>query len=556
MNDAVMRGGMLVNGGTAVALALEALGVKRVFAIPSAHNLAIMKALHQRGVIEIVGCRHEQGVVHAADGYARTTGQLAVAIVSTGPGTANAMGGLYEAHFASSPVLLITSQVESRYLGRGRGYVHEAEHQADMLRTTCREVVTVAHAEEIAETVVRLGRSAVSGRPRPVAVEIPTDLQELPEIELDVPALFESAARPVSRPRPSREAVARAAALLADARRPLIWAGGGVIRSGAEKALLEVARKWHAPVLTSREGRGAIAEDHPLSIGAVATVCEMPDYIASCDTLLAVGTRFQQYPTAEWSLRLPNKMVHLDIDQSVIGRSYPATEAICADAVEGLQALAAALPPVATESMPERRKHLAAGQKVVRGLRETLTHRAGPDQFQICTSINRHRPRGAVVVRDATVPAYVWGEGLLTIWRPRTSIRSAAAGIGPGLPLAIGAALASHEHVVLLQGDGGFMLSVGELATAVQHRAPVVICLFNDHGYQMLRNIEATIGDGLQHDVDLAAPDFTALAVAFGAKGYRVTSAAAFDEALAIALTHQGPTLIEVDMTALTPMQP
>ncbi|MER5390133.1 thiamine pyrophosphate-binding protein [Saccharopolyspora sp. NPDC002686] len=541
-------------GGEAVALALEALGVDTVFTIPSAHNLAILKAIHLWTAITVVSCRHEQGVVHAADGYARTAGKLGVGIVSTGPGTANAMGGLFEAQFASSPVLLITSQIESRYLGRGHGYVHEADQQARMLSTLCREVVTVEHADQITETIIRLGRSAVRDRPRPVAVEIPTDLQE--SSALTNARQVSAAAVPIARRQPPPESIDHAVALLESARRPLIWAGGGVIRSRAEDALLRVAERWQAPVLTSREGRGSIPENHPLSLGGVAIAGDVPDYIGSCDAVLAVGTRFQHYPTATWTLPFSKNLVHLDVDQSVIGRNYPVAAAIVADAEAGLRALHAALPEPAGEELVARKEHLEIGRAAVSRARGLLTDRAGPDQLAICESIKRHRPVESVVVRDATVPAYVWGEGLLPILRARTSIRSTAAGIGPGLPLAIGAALAADQHVVLLQGDGGFMLSVGELATAVQLQAPVVICLFNDRGYQMLRNIESRIDDGMQHDVDLATPDFAALAEAFGAKGTRVCSAAAFDAAFVDALGVQGPTLIEIDMSALLPMKP
>ncbi|NBE50202.1 thiamine pyrophosphate-binding protein [Streptomyces boluensis] len=544
-----------VDGGGAVALALEALGVETVFTIPSAHTLAILKAVHQRGRIRVVGCRHEQGVLHAADAYARTTGRLGVAVASTGPGTANTMGGLYEAQYASSPVLLITSQVPTHHLGRGRAYVHEAEQQAAMLRTQCREVVTVTEADTLAETVVRLGRSALSGRPRPVAVEIPTDVQEAYETVVDLEALTAAAARPLPRRTPSADAVARAAELLAGARRPVIWAGGGVIRSeGAPQALRALARHWQAPVITSREGRGAIGEHDPLSLGGSAIDGDMPGYLASCDAMLAVGTRFQQYPTAEWSLRLPERLVHLDADPTVIGRSYPSAQALVGDAEAGLRALYAALPSPDTDVALDRKRHLEEGRQALARTHALVAGRVGTDHTAICRSIEQHRPRRSVVVRDATVPAYAWGETLLPIHHARTSIRSTAAGIGPGLPLAIGAALGSNEPVVVLQGDGGFMLSVGELATAVQHQLPIVICLFNDSGYQMLRTIEARRGDGTLHDVDLRTPDFAALATSFGARGVRVASAPDFDEAFARAPRHHGPTLIDIDMHSLIPI--
>jgi len=452
--------------------------------------------------------------------------------------------------------MLITSQVETRYLGRGFGYVHEADNQVSMLQAVCRDVRTVQRADEIAETIVELGRTAVRGRPRPVAVEIPTDLQEQEGLDIDLTALRAAAARPTPRTRPTADTIEQATTVLAAARRPLIWAGGGVVRSGAEEALRRLAEKWDAPILTSREGRGSIPEDDERSLGAVATAAEMRKFIAECDVVLAVGTRFQQYPTGEWTVPFPARMVHLDVDPSVIGRSYRPEVAVVGDAEVGLEMMIKALPELAADDISSRAAHLDRGRAAAASMRAEQRAKAGRDQLAVCESINLRRPRGGVVVRDATVPAYVWGESLLGIWEPRTSIRSTAAGIGPGLPLAIGASLASGTHVVVLQGDGGFMLSVGELATAVQVQAPVVICLFNDCGYQMLRNIEARIGDGELHDVDLATPSFAQLAEAFGVRSRHVASADAFDAALAEALTMPGPTLIEIDMLALEPMSP
>jgi len=216
--------------------------------------------------------------------------------------------------------------------------------------------------------------------------------------------------------------------------------------------------------------------------------------------MLAVGTRFQQYPTAEWSLPLPHKLIHVDVDPSVVGRNYPVAQSVVADAEAALRALTASLPDPAPDIHRARSEHLCAGREAAEGALSVIVANAGPDHTSICTTINRHRPRDGAVVRDATVPAYVWGESLLSVWEPRTSIRSTAAGIGPGLPLAIGAALATRRHAVLLQGDGGFMLSVGELAT----------------------------------------PDFAALAKSFGAGSHHVRSAAAFESAFVDALAYLG----------------
>lgn len=540
-------------GSEAVAVALEALGVEVVFAIPSAHNIPLLRAIEERGVIRIIGARHEQGVAHAADAYARTTGALGVGIVSGGPGTANTMGGMYEAHFSSSPVMLITSQVESAHLGRGRGYVHEAEEQSGMLATVCREVVTAESADDLAETVLRLARVALTGRPRPVALEVPLDVQTAVIDSLDDESLTRRAALDVRRRVAADDQVSAAVQLMAGAERPVIWAGGGVLRSGATDELLDLARRWNAPVLTSREGRGAISELDELSIGGYATLPPMRDFLAGCDVMLAVGTRFQMYPTAQWTLPFPDALVHLDVDPTVIGRSYSAAVGVVADARTGLSQLAEALKPT-DRGNPARVAHLQTGQAAAAAARDLVAAQAGPDHLRLSRTIAEHRPSDGVLVCDATVPAYVWGDRLLPIVSPRTSIRSAAAGIGPGMALALGAAAASTSHVVLLQGDGGFMLGIGELASAVQARSRIIVCLFDDGGYGMLRDIGATSDLRIRAGYDLVTPDFATVATAFGARGAHVVDPDGFEAAFLSALEHDGPTLIHIDMAAMEPL--
>lgn len=535
-------------GAESIAAALSALGVEAVFTVPSAHNLPLLAAIRARGIRQ-VGCRHEQGAAHAADAWARTRGDLGVVVVSGGPGTANAMGGLYEAHFSSSPVLLLTSQVEQAHLGRGRGYVHEAEQQAAMLRTVCREVVTARAEDDLGATVIRLARAARAGRPRPVALEVPLDLWSATGDFLDDGQLGEYAARPLAVREPDGTDLDRAAQILAQARRPVIWAGGGVIRGDAAAELLALAERWDAPVLTSREGRGAIPESHPRCLGGYATLPPLALWLESCDVMLAVGTRFQMYPTDQWRLPVPAQLVHLDVDPTMPGRSYPAQVSLIGDAGAGLAALTTRLA-AAPDDGGERDVHLTAGRRAAREARDLVAKQCGPDHLRLSRSMAARRPASGVLVCDATIPAYVWGDRLVPIERPRTSIRSAAAGIGPGMAMALGAALASDEHTVLLAGDGGFMLGIAELASAVQAGARVVICLFDDHGYGMLQDIAGPDEPGFS----LATPDFAAAARSFGARADHVADPDSFDEAFARALAHDGPTLIHVDMAGLAPL--
>lgn len=531
-----------LSGGAVVARTLEQLGVTDVFGVASIHNLPIFNAIARRGAIRTVNVRHEQAAVHAADAYSRVTGRLGVAITSTGPGAANSMGGLFEAEFASSPVLTITGQVETRYLGKGWGYIHEAERQQPMLATLTREALTVRQLDEVADTLVHAARTALTGRPRPVAVEIPIDLQFQ---EGQVPPVSWAAPTPQA---PDAGAVTEAARLLQEARRPVLWAGGGVIRSGAEAALAALARRLDIPVVTSVEGRGSLSDDDPLCAGSLTGASAMRQLIESADLVLAVGTHFQMYQTAFWKLRLP-KLVHIDIDPGVFDRRYQAEHTIVADARLALEALVA---EVGAGNVEEGWLH--AAQVACETARETAFGAIGADHRQISDSIRRHLPDDGIIVRDPTIPAYTWADALLPVRRARTSLRSTSRAIGPGLPLAIGAAVGSGTPVVAIHGDGGLMLSLGELATAAQYRLPVTLCVFNDGGYGVLRGIERTTFPGPSHDVDLMTPDFVTLANAMGWTGTAVSSPAEFDTAFAAAVAAGEPNLIEIDMTALTPI--
>jgi acetolactate synthase-1/2/3 large subunit len=533
-----------LTGGEAVYETLRALGVEHVFGIVSVHNIPIYDAILRGGGITPISVRHEQGALHAADGYARTTGKLGVAITSTGPGVTNSMTGLFEAGFASSPVLMITGQIDSAYYGKGKGFLHEAESQLAMLRTITGRTESVRRPEEIADTVLRVAGEVMTGRPRPSAVEIPVDFQYA-RAEFDRPGVdgWPKLA-------PNGEGIERAAELLRGAERPIIWSGGGVLTAEAGDTLTRLAETLNAPVFTSVNGRGAISEEHPLAMGPLPQQPQFAETIEAADVVLAVGTRFQGGATRNWTVKLPGKLIHLDADPGVIGRNYPADVAIIGDAGLGLTALLRAVgePNGGEAAFVER------AQAVRDGVRAQIRQQIGPDYSMIMDTMRELLPPEGPIVRDATVPAYLWGNRAIPIVAPRTSLHSTSAAIGPGLPLAIGAAIGSGKKTALIQGDGGFMLNIGELATAVQHRAPVIVCVFNDRGYGVLRTIQSNTFDGRQTGVELATPDFVMVAKGMGMASEAVHSAAEFRDAFGRAVQAEGPVLLDIDMTKLVPM--
>ena len=551
-----------MTGGEVVHEVLVRAGVTHVFGVVSVHNLPIYDAIERGGRITPVAMRHEQAAVHAADGYARATGRLGVAVTSTGPGAANGLPGLYEAGFASSPVLMITGQADTPNFGKGRGFVHEADNQAAMLAAVCRRVETVRMRQQIAPALMRVIEDILTGRPQPGSIEIPIDLQYAGREVTPAEQAPVAVPAPVQ---PDAAAVDAAAALLAGAVRPLIVAGGGVLRSGgaqrpagASAELRALAELLGAPVLLSANGRGGLADDHPLCLGNLVYHPEIRALREQADVVLAVGTRLQVGSEARNYAALSGKLIHLDADAGVIHRVNPAELAVVADAAAGLAAVTAALAdrgdrgdrPVARERQAWAERARTARATVQARLRDLI----GPDHAAIMEEIRAGAPRATRLVRDSTVPAYLWGNQMLPILEPRTSMHPTAGAIGPGLPLAIGAAVATERRTVLIVGDGGFMLHVGELAVAAQYRLPVTICLFNDRGYGVLRRIEETRFGGRTFGVDLATPDFPALARSMGVDAQAVAGVDQFRTAYRAAMQGDGPVLLDIDLNALHPI--
>jgi acetolactate synthase-1/2/3 large subunit len=530
------------NGGDAVCAALDALGVRTIFGIPSQQNLALYDALRRSGRIRMVGARHEAGAVHAADGYARATGELGVAIVSTGPGTANAVNGLYEAGFASSPVLLITTQVDRVHLGRGRGFIHDADGQSQMLRSVTRRTECVMHGHRIADTIMSVAADILSGRPQPGAVEIPTDLLSAPTtsgvIRIEKPL-------PIA---PDEALIERAVALLDDAKRPLLWVGGGSGSVEAAEAVRALAERLGLPVVSSLNGRGVMPSDHPLFIGSQTHYPAFRTLLEQADAVLAIGTRFQAVATWFWSLPMPPKLIQVDVDPTAIGRNYPAEIGIIGDARLTADALnrktrGGAIDPDFLQLAASVRAALAAD----------TVQRIGVDHAGICDAIARHAPEERVVVCDATMTGTTWGTHRLPANHPRQFMYSTSLAIGPALPLGLGAAIGSGKRAIVVHGDGGIMLSLGELATAVETAAPVTVLVFNNKGYGGLKYLQTAYG--VPHvSVDLHTPDFVGLGTAMGMPSWRVDNVAEFETVFANAMAGDGPNLIEVDITAMAPL--
>ena len=531
----------MITGGDAVYETLKAVGVDCVFGIPSQQNLGLYDALARHGDIRVIGTRHEQGAVHAADGYARATGRLGVAIVSTGPGTANAVSGLYEAGFASSPVLLIPSQVDTPYLGKGRGYIHEADGQSGMLQSVTRCTSQVRYADEISRVMRNVITDILTGRPQPGAVEIPSDLL-LAEVQ-ETSAEF-SYPKAIIADSAILEQVSQR---LASAKRPLLWVGGGCADAADE--VRQLAEQLNCLVVSSINGRGVMPYHHPLYVGCQTHLPAFNKLLAEADLVLAIGTRFQAVASQYWHQPMPRSLIHVDIDHSVIGRNYPVEIAVVADAAMALSGILAGLDQrYCDESF--RRLATLTGED----LSATVSELVGPDHQFIVECINRLRPPECPVIGDATTTVNTWGHYLLAVDSPRLAHYSTGLAIGPALAIALGAAIGTGQKTLAIHGDGGAMLNICELATAVQECAPLVVFVFNDGGYGVLKELQR-ISTGREYAVELHTPDFVALARAMGMPGELVASCEGFESALETALSVDGPYLIEVDLNSLSPIR-
>ncbi|MER7957866.1 thiamine pyrophosphate-binding protein [Streptomyces sp. NPDC096030] len=525
------------NGGDLLVAVLRELGIDTVFGIVSVHNLPLVEAVDRE--LRFVPVRHEASAVNAADAYGRARGSIGCALTSTGTGAGNAAGSLIESLSAGSSVLHVTGQVESEFLGSGRGFIHETKDQLGMLTAVSAYAATVPDTERAGRILREAARAALATPGGPASVEWPIDLQYA--AQSDAPHTLTA---PVL-PSPTGGELGAAGALLASARRPVIWAGGGAVR--ARRELTRLLEATGAALVTSNSGRGAIPEDHGQVVGNFATTPAVRALLADADLLLTVGTHFRSNETADYTLALPAAHIQIDADAAALGRVHPATHPLHGDAGAVLDGLV----PYARQAEDGWTGRVTAVRAEVRA---ALHDGIGP-QAAICDALRAVLPREAVVARDVTIPSSSWGNRLLEIYDPRDNVFPRGGGIGQGLGMGIGAALARPgAPTVVMAGDGGLAVHLGELLTLAQERPRLTLLVFNDGGYGVLRNMQDRYAER-RSGVDLVTPDFAALAHACGLPYLRIAAEEHAEPVLAEAVAADGPVLVEVDLTALGPMK-
>ena len=531
----------IMSGGEALVSSLAREGVEIIFGLPGVQIMEALDALYRQHQVRWVSVRHEQTAAYMAYGYARTTGKVGVALVVPGPGALNTTAAIGTAYATSTPVLLVSGQIESYNLGQRRGALHEVVDQLGMFQTITKSCHRALSVEEIPEAVHQAMHHLKTGRPRPVELEIPWDIMDASaQVEMPEP-------EQILLPQPEPTQIQAAAQLLASASRPLILAGGGVITSDASKELTQLAERLNAPVITTPEGKGAIRGDHPLSLGACYyRFGPAQRTLPQADVILAVGSRLYLPRPAPWAFRQDQKLIQIDVDAEEVGRNQAVYLGVIADARTALSSL--------LEELPEKSKNTWQPKELEEIREEVVTEmeEIAPLQLSLLRTIRSELEEDAILVPGHTNTGY-WSYLAYPVLQPRTYLTpSYFATLGYGFPTALGVKIGNPQRqVVLLIGDGGFMYALPELATAVQEGLNLVTLLFVDGAFGASLHDQQRRFGGRIIGTRFHNPDFARLAEAFGARGMKLSNPEELGEALRAALDENRPTVVEVPVPTM-----
>lgn len=522
---------------SAIVSLLKGYGVDTVFGIPGVHTIELYRALPGSGIRHVTP-RHEQGAAFMADGYARSTGRPGVCILISGPGLTNAATPIAQAYSDSMPLLIISAVHRRKDIGLGRGYLHELKGQRELMAQITASSHTLLDTANLREVLGRAFAVFGAGRPRPVHIEVPIDLMDAEYtgslLPLAIPA----------RAAPDLAAVAAAAEILSQAKRPLVIAGGGA--SGAAAEMIETIRRLDAPIILTSAAKGVVPADHPLNLGATIRRKEVRKLIADADAVLAVGTELGE--TDRWAggevLESSGHLVRIDVDAEQIVRQANTSIGIVSDAKAALASLNRALA-----DQPPQHDRTLGSQRVA-----TLRANIDPDwradvalHKRLMATLAQSFPADAIVAADSTQIIYTGVQDFPSML-PRSWITSTTGfgTLGFALPAAIGAKLANpNRPVACIIGDGGLLFTLSELATAVEEKTGFPIIVWNNGGYG---EIAAYMDSAkvARCGVDLYVPDLCMIAQGFGCRSDRPASLEALRRTILESFRAQVPTLIEI----------
>ena len=522
----------LSSGGEAIVSGLVAHGVDTVFGLPGAQIYGLFDAFH-RAQLKVIGARHEQACGYMAFGYARASGKAGVFSVVPGPGVLNAGAALLTAFGANEPVLCLTGQVPSAFLGKGRGHLHEMPDQLATLRTFVKWAERIEYPANAPALVARAFQEMMSGRRGPASLEMPWDVFTQ-KVEVGAAELFDRLPAPL----PDPDRIKSAASLIAASKTPMIFVGSGAIEAGNE--ILELAELIDAPVVAFRSGRGIVSNAHELGLTMAAAYRLWPQ----TDLMIGIGTRLELPTMTRWPFRPDGlKSIRIDIDATEM-RRYAPDAAIVADAKAGTSELVAAVRKVGYTKTSGRRTAIRDASAAALNEIQKIQ-----PQMAYLNILRELLPPDAIVTDELSQVGFASWYGF-PVYEPRTFISSGYQGtLGSGFPTALGAKVAHPDRpVVAITGDGGFMFGVQELSTAVQFKIGVVVLVFNNNSYGNVRRDQRERFEGRVVASDLVNPDFVKLAESFGVGAARISSPDRFRPALEKALANGGPYLIEVEV--------
>lgn len=527
-----------MSGADAIVQSLIANGVDTVFGLPGGQLDHLFDAAYRAGDgLRLLHTRHEQGAAYMAFGYAQTTGREGVYAVVPGPGLLNTTAALATAWACNSPVLAISGQIPSWGIDSGYGHLHEIPDQLGLIRHLTKQAERIEGPAETPDAVGRAFAALRSGRPRPVEIEMPMDtMGEVAEVGPPV------VGTPASPPSIDEDRIKAAAKTLLAARRPMIVVGSGALDAGAE--LLAVASRLQAPVMAKRKGKGIVSSEHFLSQNLPAG----HRLWGAADAVLAVGTRLKM-PLTEWGYDDELELIRVDIDAEELTRIVEPDIAILGDAKQALAALSAELERTGPPKASREEELVALKKSVEQSMRETVA-----PQMAYLDAIRRALPRDGYFVDEVTQVGFASWYGF-PVYEPRHFVSACQQGtLGYGFATALGVAAAHPDKaVVQVSGDGGFLFTMQELATAVHYNLNLVTVIFNDNTFTNVQRQQDEWFGGRRICSNLTNPDFVRLAETFGASGYRVDSPAGLEKILPAALETAGPTLVEVTLEARMP---
>ncbi|WP_011580166.1 MULTISPECIES: thiamine pyrophosphate-binding protein [Chelativorans] len=528
--------------GDFIAAYLADIGVEVIFGVISIHNMPILDAIARQGRVRFIPARGEAGAMNMADAYARVSGKLGVVMTSTGTAAGNAAGAQVEALTAGTSLLHITSTVDTQFMDRDRAPIHDVPRQPDMLKGISKAYYRLWDAKSAIGTLTAAVTAAISAPTGPVSLEIPVDVQRMAAL----PTTRVFAPQPQS-PRANDAAIEEIARLVAGARRPMLWLGGGA--RGARKQASELVERGFA-LVTSTNGRATVSEDNPANLGAFNMAPESQALYKTIDLMIVVGSKLRGNETLNNTMRLPRPTIQIDADASQGGRNYPVDLFVHGDAADTLQRLLDRLPQklsVDPNLVFDVARTRAQGEGTMRAA-------MGPYGSLADALLERVAPGRHPWVRDVTISNSTFGNRYVKFAEPRHGVHALGGGIGQGIAMGIGAAIASPSaKAITLLGDGGAQLGIAEMITAVEERAPLVYVLMNDQAYGVIRNIQDAQYNSRHHYSALRTPNFAAHCASIGLPHRKVTAVADFADALDAALAADGPQLIEIDMLAIGP---